>query len=128
MAHIFTLLSLVDHDCFRTLTQDLDPRLHPVGQSKMLWSLIPTENQLVEKYVIERLAKVKAVVISYDLLIISKTEELFSLTAHYCTGPDRENTHIGIPSITATDDFSVYLSVIEVVENFGLEAKIVKLF
>ena len=31
MAHEFTSLSLVDHDCFRKLKQDLDPRLHPVG-------------------------------------------------------------------------------------------------
>ena len=108
---MFTSLSLVDHDCFRTLTQDIDPRLHPVGRSKISWSLIPTENQLVEKYVIERLAKVKAVVIIYDLWMIRKTEELFSLTAHYCTGPDRKNTHIGITSTTATDGVSLYSSV-----------------
>ena len=31
MAHAFTSLSLVDHDCLRKLTQDLDPRLCPVG-------------------------------------------------------------------------------------------------
>ena len=31
MAHVFTLLLLVDHDCFRKLTQDIHPRLHPVG-------------------------------------------------------------------------------------------------
>ena len=33
MVHVFTSLPLVDHDCFRNLTQDLDPRLHPVGRS-----------------------------------------------------------------------------------------------
>ena len=36
-----------------------------------------------------------------------------------------KNTHIGMPYTTTTDDVSLYLSVIEVVENFGLEAKIV---
>ena len=55
MAHAFTSLPLVDHDCFRKLTQDLDPRLCPVGQSKLSRSLIPTKKHLVEKSVIERL-------------------------------------------------------------------------
>ena len=82
----------------------------------------------MEKYVIERLEKVKDVVISYDLWMSSNKEELFSLTAHYSTVTDRKNNHIGIPSITATDGVSLYSSVMEVVENFGLEAKIVKLF
>ena len=30
--HVFKLLLLVDHDCFRKLIEDLDPRLHPVGK------------------------------------------------------------------------------------------------
>ena len=91
MAHAFTSLSLVDHDCFRKLTQDLDPRLRPVGRSKLSRSLIPTKKKLVEKSVIERLAEVKAVLISYDLWMIRKTEENLSLTAHYCTGQERKN-------------------------------------
>ena len=32
ISHAFTSLSLVDHYFFRNLTQDLDPRLHPVGR------------------------------------------------------------------------------------------------
>ena len=36
-----------------------------------------------------------------------------------------KNTHIGMPSTTATDGVSLSFSVMEVVENFGLEAKIV---
>ena len=32
MAHAFTSLLLVDHDCFRNLTQDLDQHLYPVGR------------------------------------------------------------------------------------------------
>ena len=36
-----------------------------------------------------------------------------------------KNTHIGIPSTTATDVVSLSLSVMEVVENFGLGANIV---
>ena len=83
MAHAFTLLSLVDHDCFRKLTHDIDPRLRPVGRSKLLRSLIPTKNQLVDKSVIKSLAEVKAVVTSYDLWMSRKTEEIFSLTLHY---------------------------------------------
>ena len=125
MAHAFTPLLLVDHDCFRKLTQDLDPLLRPVGQSKLSRSLIPTKNKLVEKSVIESLEEVKAVVISYDLWMSRKTEEIFSLTAYYCIGQERKNTHIGMPSTTATDGVSLYLSVMEVVENFGLEANIV---
>ena len=82
----------------------------------------------MDKYVIERLEKVKDVVISYNFWMSSNKEELLSLTAHYCTVTDRKNTHIGIPSITATDGVSLHSSVMEVVENFGLEAKIVKLF
>ena len=82
MEHLFKFLSLVDHDFFRKLTQDLDPRLRPVGRSKLSRSLIPTKKQLVEKSVIERLAKLKSVVISYDLWMSLKTEEFLSLTAH----------------------------------------------
>ena len=36
-----------------------------------------------------------------------------------------KNTHNGIPSTTATDGVSLSLSVMEVVENLGSEAKIV---
>ena len=36
-----------------------------------------------------------------------------------------KNTHIGMPSTTATYGVSLSFSVMEVVENFGLEAKIV---
>ena len=43
MAHEFTLLSLLDHYCFRNLTQDIDPHLHPIGRSKVSRSLVPTE-------------------------------------------------------------------------------------
>ena len=50
---------------------------------------------------------------------------MFSLTAHYCTGQERKKTHIGMPSTTDTDGVSLSLSVMEVVENFGLEANIV---
>ena len=64
---MFTLLSLVDHDCYRKIIQDLDPRLHPVGQSKLSRSLIPTKNQLVEKSIVERLEELKDVVINYNL-------------------------------------------------------------
>ena len=81
----------------------------------------------MERSIIERLAKSKAVVISYELLMSRKTEEIFSLTTHYCTGPEINNTHFGMPSTTATDGVSLYLSVIEVVVNFGLEAKIVRI-
>ena len=80
---------------------------------------------MVEKSVIERLAEVKAVVISYDLWMSRKTEEIFSLTAHYYIGQERKNIYIGMPSTTATDGVSLSLSVMEVVENFCLEAKIV---
>ena len=82
MAHVFKSLLFVDHDCFRKMAHDLDPRLIPVGQSKMSRSIIPTKNRLVEKSVVERLAEVKAVVISYNIWITRKTEETFSLMAH----------------------------------------------
>ena len=36
-----------------------------------------------------------------------------------------KNTHIGMPSTTATDGVSLSLSVMDVVDNYGLEAKIV---
>ena len=42
MVHLFTSLLLVDHECFCKLTHYLDTRLCPVGQSKLLRSLIPT--------------------------------------------------------------------------------------
>ena len=47
------------------------------------------------------------------------------MTAHYCTVPERNNTHIGMPSSTPTDGVSLSFSVMEVVYNFVLEANIV---
>ena len=47
------------------------------------------------------------------------------LTEHYCTFTERNNTHIVMPYTTTIDGVYLYLSVMEVVENFGLEAKIV---
>ena len=52
-------------------------------------------------------------------------EEILSLISHYCTGPNINNTHIGMPYTSSTDIFSLSKSVMEVMENFGLEAKIV---
>ena len=46
------------------------------------------------------------------------------MTSHYCTGTEIKNTHIGMPSNTATDGASLYLYVMEVVEKFGLEGGI----
>ena len=125
MAHAFTLLPLVEHECFRKMIQDIGPRLHPVGRSKLSRSLIPTEKQLVERSVIERLTKVKALVIIYDLWMSHKTGGVFSLTAHYCTGPERNKTIIGMPYTTAADCVSLSLYVMEVVDNVGLESNIV---
>ena len=73
----------------------------------------------MERSVIERLSKVRSIVIRYDLWMSRKAEEIFSLTAHYCTGPDIKKTHIGMLSTTATDGVSLYLSVMEVVDKFG---------
>ena len=125
MAHAFTSLLLVDLDFVCKLTQDLDPHLHPVGQSNLSRSIIPTEKELLEKSVIERLTKVKGLVISCDFWMSRKTEEIFSLMAHYCKGPKRNNTHIGMLSSIATNGVSLFSSVMEVVENFGLEKNIV---
>ena len=75
--------------------------------------------------VIERLSEVKALVISYDLWMSLKTEEIFSCMAHYCTSRERKNNHIGMLSTTATDGVSLYFSVMKVVDNFSVEAKIV---
>ena len=36
-----------------------------------------------------------------------------------------KNTHIGIPSNNSTDGVSLYLSAMEVVDNFDLEANVV---
>ena len=102
-----------------------NPQLHPVWRSKLTWSIIPTEKQSVERSVIDRLGKVKPVVISYDFWMSCKAEVNILLTAHYCTGPQRKKPHIGIPSITDTDGVYLYLSVMEVVDNSTLEAKIV---
>ena len=79
----------------------------------------------MEKSVIKRLAELKAVVISYNLWMSHKTEEIFSLMAHYFTGRERKNTCIGMLSTTATDGVSLSLSVMQVVDNFVFEAKIV---
>ena len=67
----------------------------------------------------------KVVVIRYEIWMSLKTEENFSLTEKYYTGWERKNTHIGMSSTTATDGVSLSLSVMEMVENFGLETKIV---
>ena len=79
----------------------------------------------MEKSFIERLSELKAVVIGYDLLMSSKTEEIFSIDGVLLHKLGEKNTHIGMPSTTATDGVSLSFSVMEVVENFGLEAKVV---
>ena len=96
-----------------------------MGRSKLSQSLVPTEKQSVGRSVIERLATLKGEVINYNLYMSLNTKGIFSLTAHYCTGPERKNTHIGMTCTTATDGVSLSLSVMEVVENFGLEENIV---
>ena len=88
-------------------------------------NLIPTEVQLAERYVIGSLEQAKAIVISYNNWMSCKTEVFFSLTVHYCTGTNRNNTHIGMSPTTATNGVYLYKTVSEVVDNFGLEAKIV---
>ena len=72
----------------------------------------------MERSLIERLVKVKVKLISYDLWMSRKMEEIFYLTVHYCTGPDKNNTHIRILSTTANDGVSLSKSVMEVVDNF----------
>ena len=47
------------------------------------------------------------------------------LTEHYFTGPERNNTHIGMPSKTDTDGVYLSLSIMEVVEKFSLEENVV---
>ena len=90
-------LLFVENGCFPKLTQDSDRRLCPVGRSKLSQSIIPTEKQSMKRSVIERLEKVKDIVISYILWISRKMEENVSLTVHYCTGIDRNNDHMGMP-------------------------------
>ena len=109
---------------FLKLTQDLDPRLRPVGRSKLLRSLIPTKKLLVEKPVVKRPAEVKAVVIIYDLWMSRKTEE-FLIDGALLHRSGEKKTNTGMPSTTATDGVSLYLSIMEVVNSSGLEAKIV---
>ena len=95
MAHAFTSLSLVDHDFLHKWTQDLDSRIRPVGQSKLSWSRIPTKKKFMEKSAVKRPVEIKYVVISYDIWISRKTEENFSLMAHYCTGQERKALTLG---------------------------------
>ena len=110
---------------FCKVTQDIDPHFYPVWRSKMPCSLIPAEAQKVKRYVIERLAQSKAILISYELWMSCKKGYIFSLTAHYCTGPNINTTHIEMPSTIGTDGVSLYKYVAGVVENFGSEANIV---
>ena len=45
------------------------------------------------------------------------------MTTHYFTGPERNNTHIGMPPISTTDGVFLSLLVMGMVENYGFEAK-----
>ena len=74
---------------------------------------------------IERLAKSKAILISYKLWMGCNMEDFFSLTEYYFTGTDRNNTRIGMLSNTDTNYFSLSKYVMEVVDNFSLEENIV---
>ena len=82
MTHAFTSVLLVDHECFHKLMQDSNPRLSPVGRSKMSHSLIPKESQLAERSVIGSMFQAKDKVIIYELWMSHKTRENFSLTEH----------------------------------------------
>ena len=82
MPHAFTSLSLVENECLRNLTQDINARLCPVGCKKMSRSRTTTENKSVERSMIECLDKVKAKVIRYNLWMSCKTEGSFLVTSH----------------------------------------------
>ena len=78
-AKAYTPLSLVD---FRVLL--LDPCMVPVSRSSLSRKLIPLKYEAVKSDVINDLNNFTYVVLSFDLWISVKNEEIFSISAQHC--------------------------------------------
>ena len=69
----------------------------------------------------DRLNKCGAVVLTYDLWMSRKNEEIFSMTNHHCEGLKRGFLHIGIPDTTGTYGQSMANALNVLMKTFGLE-------
>ena len=77
MAKAYTPLSLVGFHEFRELISSLDPRIVPVSRSRLSRKLIPLKYESIEYYVMKVLNNCPYVVLSLDLWMPVKNEEIF---------------------------------------------------
>ena len=83
VAKAFTPLSLVDCREFRKLISSLDPRIVTFSRSRLSRKFIPLKYEDVEYDVMKELNNGPYVILSFDLWISVKNEDIFSISAHH---------------------------------------------
>ena len=102
MAKSFTPLYLVQTYYFQILVTNLDPSIRKLIQTLAKRKLIPEKSELLEIQVKYQINKCRAVLLTYNLWISQKNEEMFLITAHHCEGLESGFLHICIPATTCT--------------------------
>ena len=77
MSRAYTPLSLVDCREFKKLISSLDPRIFLVSQSRLSRNFITLEYEAVKSDVMKVLNNCPYVVLSFDLWVSVKNEEIF---------------------------------------------------
>ena len=106
-------------DYFQTLLSYLDPSIKKVSCSFVKRKLIPYQAELLELRVKDHLKSFGAVVLTYDLWMSQKNEEIFSMTSHRCEVLEHGLLHIGMLYTTSTDGRSL-TNVVNVLVKIGL--------
>ena len=100
MTKLFTPLSLLQGDAFRIIVYELEPSIKQVSWSLLQRKLIPDKAESLELQVKDRIDKFEEIVLTYDLWMSQKNEEIFSMTAHHCEGLECAFFHIGVLATT----------------------------
>ena len=120
MAKAYTPLALVDCREFRKLISSLDPRIVPVSRSRLSIKLIPLNYDAVESDVIKVLNNSPYAVLSFDMWISVKNEDIFSISAHHYTELKKGHHHLGMPSTKVIDTNNLSDSIVEIITKFNL--------
>ena len=86
MAKSFVPLSLFHGDPFRALLSDLYTSINQVSRALVLRKLIPDKSESLELQVKDHLNKCGSLVLTYNLWMSRKNEEIFSMNTHRFEG------------------------------------------
>ncbi len=125
-ASAYTPLSLVENPSFRRLITSIEPRLNHISRTKLTRKIIPNTISKIKNNIRDRLSNVKSLSLSYDLWMTRKTEEIFSLNAHFIHEGKKHQLHLGMPwSRGGTDGQKLAYAVEECISEFNLGTKVI---